>query len=127
MGAGHPAEILEAISRGCDMFDSRFPTMNARRGTIFTSKGKLHIFNAQHKTDKLPLDEDCDCFVCKHYSRAYIRHGLKHEDANARRLSSYHNLFYMMKLLQTTRDMIKKGKFSEFKEKIKKIYNNNGD
>jgi queuine tRNA-ribosyltransferase len=125
MGAGHPAEILEAISRGCDMFDSRFPTMNARRGTIFTSKGKLHIFNSQYKIDKSPLDENCDCFVCKHYSKAYIRHGLKHEEANARRLSSYHNLFYMMKLLQTARDMIKKNKFSEFREKIKKDYKEN--
>jgi queuine tRNA-ribosyltransferase len=63
--------------------------------------------------------------VCKHYSKAYIRHGLKHEEANARRLSSYHNLFYMMKLLQTAREMIKKGRFSEFKEKIKKDYKEN--
>lgn len=122
MGAGHPLEILEAVSRGVDMFDSRFPTMNARRGTIFTSQGKLHIFNSQYKTDKSPLDKSCNCFVCRHYSRAYISYGLKHEDANARRLASYHNLFYMMKLLQTTRQMIKKGKFEDFLSQIREVY-----
>lgn len=122
MGAGHPVEILEAVARGVDMFDSRFPTMNARRGTIFTSKGKVHIYKGKYKTDKSPLDESCSCFVCKHYSKAYIRHGLKSEDANTRRLASYHNLFYMMKLLQTTREMIKKGKFSEFLKSVRKVY-----
>jgi queuine tRNA-ribosyltransferase len=127
MGAGHPVEILEAVSRGVDMFDSRFPTMNARRGTIFTSKGKLHIYNSQYKTDKSPLDENCSCFVCSHYSRAYLRHGLKSEDANTRRLASYHNLYYMMQLLQTTREMIKKGKFLEFLKSVKKVYTEDGN
>jgi queuine tRNA-ribosyltransferase len=122
MGAGHPAEILEAVSRGVDMFDSRFPTMNARRGTIFTSSGKLHLFNSQYKTDKSPLDKECDCFVCKHYSRAYIQHGLKHEEGNARRLATYHNLHYMMQLLENARKAIKQGKFVEFKNEIKEMY-----
>jgi len=123
MGAGNPPEVLEAISRGIDMFDSRFPTMNARRGTIFTSQGKLRIFNSKYKTDKSPLDPECDCFVCKHYSRAYIRYGLEHEEGNARRLATFHNLYYMMRLIEQTRNAIKEGRFVEFKERIKKMYN----
>jgi len=122
MGAGNPPEVIEAISRGVDMFDSRFPTMNARRGTIFTSQGKLRIFNSKYKTDKSSLDPECDCFVCKHYSRSYIRYGLEHEEANAKRLATFHNLYYMMRLVEKARETIKKGTFSKFKDKIQKIY-----
>ena len=81
MGAGNPMELLEAISRGVDMFDSRFPTQNARRGTIFTSNGKLRIMRKQYEFDDKPLDENCDCFVCKHYSRSYLRYQL-HQDVD---------------------------------------------
>lgn len=123
MGAGHPAEILEAISMGVDMFDSTFPTQNARRGTIFTSEGKLRIFNAKYRTDKSPLDKNCKCFVCRHYSRAYIRYGLEHEEGNARRLATYHNIYYMTDLIKQAKEMIKKGKFLEFKKKISALYN----
>jgi queuine tRNA-ribosyltransferase len=122
MGAGHPAEIMEAVSRGVDMFDSRFPTQNARRGTIFTSRGKLRIFNSKYKTDKKPLDPNCRCFVCRNYSRAYIRHQLKQEEGNGRRLATFHNLYYMQKLMEQARQAIKKSKFLKFKKKIEKIY-----
>jgi queuine tRNA-ribosyltransferase len=122
MGAGHPVEVLEAISRGVDMFDSRFPTQTARRGTLFTSKGKLRLFNSRHVNDSKPLDENCDCIACKNYSRAYIRYGLKMEEGNARRLASYHNIYYLTKLIEQAKKEIKKGTFFEFKEKIKKLY-----
>jgi queuine tRNA-ribosyltransferase len=122
MGAGHPLEVIEAIARGCDMFDSTFPTQNARRGTIFTSEGKLRILNSVHKTDSSPLDKNCSCFVCRHYSRAYIQHGLKHEEGNARRLATYHNIYYMTKLMEEARKSIKSNKFSEFRKKMGKIY-----
>lgn len=122
MGVGDPVEILEAISRGVDMFDSRFPTMNARRGTLFTSKGKIKIFNGKYKEDKKPIDEKCDCFACKTYSRAYIRCLLKEEEGNGYRLATFHNLYYMQRLLENARDAIKKGKFREFMNEIKNIY-----
>lgn len=122
MGAGHPVEILEAISRGVDMFDSKFPTQNARRGTIFTSEGKLRLFNAKYAKDKNPLDKNCGCFACRNYSRAYIRYGLNMEEGNARRLATYHNIYYLNSLIKDAKSAIKKGKFSEFREKIKEIY-----
>lgn len=123
MGAGEPIELLEAISRGCDMFDSRFPTQNARHGTILTSKGKLRIFRKKYELDKKPLDENCSCGVCKNYTRAYIRYLLSQNEALGMRLTTYHNLFYITKLMEQARQAIKQGKFLEFKNKIKKNYN----
>jgi len=120
MGAGHPVEILEAISRGVDMFDSRYPTQNARRGTIFTWKGKLKISNKKYETDRKPLDRDCDCFVCKNYSRAYIKYQLKQGEGVGMRLASYHNLYFLQKLLERAREEIKKGSFEKFLKEFKK-------
>jgi len=122
MGAGNPLELLEAISRGVDMFDSRFPTQNARHGTILTSKGKLRIFRKEYSKDSSPLDENCDCFVCKNYSRAYIKYQLTQGEAVGMRLATFHNLYYLMKLMADSRKAIKTGKFLEFKNKIKRIY-----
>jgi len=122
MGAGNPVELLEAISRGCDMFDSRFPTQNARRGTLFTSKGKLRIFQEKFKFDTKPIDEDCDCWVCKHYTRAYLRYQLYQEEAVGHRLATFHNLYYLQNFMRQAREAIKKGKFKEFMKKVKKIY-----
>ncbi|MEM4271035.1 MAG: tRNA guanosine(34) transglycosylase Tgt [Candidatus Pacearchaeota archaeon] len=124
MGAGNPVELLEAISRGCDMFDSRFPTQNARHGTLLTSKGKLRIFQAKYKLDKKPLDRNCNCFVCKNYSRAYIRYLLCQEEPLGMHLATYHNLYYITNLMKQAREAIKKGKFLEFKNRIKKEYEN---
>ena len=122
MGAGNPIELLEAISRGCDMFDSRFPTQNARRGTLFTSEGKLRIFRKIYELDTKPIDENCDCWVCKHYTRAYIRYQLHQEEAVGQRLATFHNLYYLTQLMQQAKLAIKKGDFLEFKNKIKKVY-----
>ena len=122
MGAGDPVELLESISRGVDMFDSRFPTKNARRGAIFTSKGRLRLMRAKHKYDKKPLDENCDCFVCKDYSRAYIRHLLVNKEGLGYRLASYHNLYFLQNLMRKSREEIKKGKFSSFLAKFRKNY-----
>ncbi|MEK6886186.1 MAG: tRNA guanosine(34) transglycosylase Tgt, partial [Nanoarchaeota archaeon] len=122
MGAGNPVELLEAISRGCDMFDSRFPTQNARRGTLFTSKGKLRIFQEKFKFDTKPIDESCSCWVCKHYTRAYIRYQLHQEEAVGMRLATFHNLFYLQNLMQEAKAAIKAGKFRDFMNKVKKVY-----
>ena len=119
MGAGDPLELLEAISRGCDIFDSRFPTQNARRGAIFTSKGRINIKSARFKEDKNPIDINCECFVCKNYSRAYIRHLLLQEEGAGLRIASYHNLYYLQELMKNARKAIKAGKFAEFVKKFK--------
>ena len=122
MGAGNPIELLEAISLGVDMFDSRFPTQNARHGTILTSKGKLRIFRKKYELDTNQLDKNCDCYVCKNFTRAYIRYQLFQEEAVGMKLATYHNLYYLMRLMEQARQAIKQGKFLEFKNKIKKIY-----
>ncbi|MEK6859954.1 MAG: tRNA guanosine(34) transglycosylase Tgt [Nanoarchaeota archaeon] len=122
MGIGSPNEILEAISLGCDIFDSRMPTQNARHGELFTSLGKLKILNKKYTFDKTPIDKKCDCFVCKNYSKAYIRHLLKEEEAVGKELASYHNLYYLQNMIKEAKEAIKKGKFKEYKEKIKKVY-----
>lgn len=122
MGEGNPALLLEAISLGVDMFDSRFPTQNARHGTLFTSKGILRLFNKKHETSSLPLDSQCGCFVCKNYTRAYVRYQLKMEEGNGYRLASYHNLYYLQRLMEQARVAIKSGNFSELRNKIRKVY-----
>ena len=122
MGAGDPVELLEAIKRGVDMFDSRFPTQNARRGTLFTSKGRLRIFNAKYATDKKPIDPACSCLACKHYSRAYIRYQLKQGEGVGYRLASYHNLCYLQNLMEEARKAIKKKRFNQLLKRVKKAY-----
>jgi len=122
MGVGSPAELLQTIEMGVDMFDSRFPTQNARRGTIFTSKGKLRLMRKEFEFDKRPLDEKCDCFVCKNYSRAYIRYQLAQEQAVGYRLATYHQLYYLTRLMEQVREAIKRKEFAEFKKKIIGIY-----
>jgi queuine tRNA-ribosyltransferase len=122
MGAGNPPELLEAISRGIDMFDSRFPTKNARHGTLFTSRGVLRLLNKKHESSKLPIDPSCSWFVCKNYTRSYIRYQLKMEEGVGYRLASYHNLYYLQRLMEKSREAIKKGKFKKFMNKIKREY-----
>jgi queuine tRNA-ribosyltransferase len=122
MGIGNPNEILEAISLGCDIFDSRMPTMNARHGQLFTSKGKIKILNKKYESDSSPIDRNCNCFTCKTYSKAYIRFLLKENEPVGKELASYHNLYYLQNLIKQAKQEIKKGKFKEFKDKIKKVY-----
>lgn len=122
MGIGSPVELLEGVERGADIFDSKFPTQNARRGTIFTSKGKLRLLKKDHEHDQKPLDENCNCFVCKNYTRSYLRHLINQKEGTGYRLVSYHNLFYLMRLMENIREAIKEGKFAKFKKKIIAIY-----
>ena len=122
MGVGSPEEIVEAIGDGVDMFDSRFPTQNARHGTMFTSKGKIKIKNSEYKEDRGRIDLECLCFVCKNYTRAYIRYQLRNQESVGMRLATYHNLFYLQNLILQSKEAIKKGNFKQFKEKIQKVY-----
>ncbi len=118
MGLGSPVELIESINLGVDMFDSRFPTQNARRGTIFTSFGKLRLMRKEYKHDMGPLDSKCDCFVCKNYSRAFIRYQLGQKEGTGYRLATYHQLYYLMRLMENSRKAIKDGKFAAFKKKF---------
>ncbi len=122
MGVGNPLELVEAVSRGVDCFDSRFPTQNARRGTIFTSEGKLRLLSKPYEKDKRPLDTNCNCFVCKNYSRAYIRYQLLQLEGVGFRLASYHNLYYLQRLMEKIQEMIKKRKLHILKKDIAKVY-----
>ncbi len=122
MGIGDPVEIVNAIAKGIDMFDSRLPTQNARRDTLFTSKGKIRIMNKQYELDKTPIDKNCNCFVCKSYTKAYIRFLLRQEEPVGKELASYHNLFYLKNLIDESKIAIKEGKFLEYKKKIERAY-----
>lgn len=124
MGIGNPVEILEAISLGCDIFDSRMPTQNARRGTLFTSEGKLRILRKEFEKDSRPIDSKCSCFVCKNYSRAYVRFLLREEEPVGKELASYHNLYYLMDLMRQSKEAISNGKFESFKNSVLKKYLN---
>jgi queuine tRNA-ribosyltransferase len=106
MGVGAPDDLFEGVLRGVDMFDCVLPTRIARNGTVFTKHGKLVVRNAKYARDFRALDEDCDCYVCKNYSRAYIRHLIKAEETFGIRLTSYHNVYFLVKLMQKIRTAI---------------------
>jgi queuine tRNA-ribosyltransferase len=122
MGLGSPVELIESIELGVDMFDSRFPTQNARRGTIFTSQGKLRLMRKEYEHDMTPLDPKCNCFVCKNYSRAFIRYQLGQKEGTGYRLATYHQLYYLMRLMEDARKAIKNKKFKDFKKQIITTY-----
>jgi len=122
MGIGNPVEILKGISLGVDIFDSRMPTQNARRGMLFTSKGKLRILRENCKYDKSPIDKNCNCFVCKNYSKAFIRYQLINEEMVGKKLATYHNIFFLAKLIEKAKEKIKQGKFKEFLEEVEESY-----
>ena len=122
MGIGNPLEILKAIELGVDMFDSRMPTMSARRGTLFTSQGKLRIFNSKFSKDKNPIDKNCRCLACKNYSRAYIKFLLQQDEPVGKELASIHNIYFITKLIEEAKKAIKTGKFDRFKKKIRKKF-----
>ena len=106
MGVGTPEDIVEAVSRGIDMFDCVLPTRNARNGHLFTSEGVVRIRNSQYQDDTRPLDPACDCYTCRHYSRAYLRHLDKVGEILGARLNTIHNLHYYQTLMRGLREAI---------------------
>lgn len=125
MGVGTPEDILEAVSCGIDMFDCVMPTRNARNGSLFTSLGKLAIKNQRFKTDPNPLDPNCQCFTCKHYSRAYLRHLYISKEILAMRLNSIHNLTFYLTLMHQIRNSIRSNSFLEFKTRFLTTFQSN--
>lgn len=115
MGVGTPADLLECVSRGVDMFDCVMPTRNARNGQVFTSKGRLNLRNSQYARDKLPLDEDCSCLVCSRYTRGYIRHLYQCGEILAGILCTYHNLAFYLDTMKGIRQAIRLDDFVGFR------------
>ena len=115
MGVGTPSNIIEGVARGVDFFDCVMPARNARHGKLFTWQGALNMKNAKYTYDDGPIDPQCDCPVCRRYSRAYIRHLFKAEEMLAMRLSVMHNLYFYNKLTKKIRDALDEGTFSEFR------------
>ena len=117
MGVGTPGNILEAVHRGVDLFDCVMPSRNARHGHLNTWNGIINIKNAKYRTDDSPLDSECDCPVCRTYSRAYLRHLFKAEEMLGMRLCVMHNLYFYNNLMEKIRDAMDNGTFEEFYRK----------
>lgn len=122
MGSGTPEDILFAVESGMDMFDCVLPSRNARNGTLFTSRGKVRIKNERYKGDPLPLDEDCGCYTCRHFSRAYLRHLFVSREILASILNTIHNIHFYLDFMAKIRYAISSLKFLEFKEDFLALY-----
>ena len=127
MGVGTPEDILECVERGVDMFDCVMPTRNARNGLLFTSYGKLHIKRQEWKLDDRPIDDQCECYTCKNFSRGYLRHLYKAREILALRLNTIHNLFFYISLVKDIRNAIKGGYFKKFKKEKLEMLKIGGD
>ena len=114
MGVGTPEDLVAAVQRGIDMFDCVMPTRNARNGHLFTSTGDIRIRNAEHRASEKPLDEDCDCYTCKNYSRAYLHHLDKTNEILGSRLNTWHNLYYYHGLMRGLRDAVENCRLATF-------------
>ncbi len=115
MGVGTPGNILEAVSRGVDLFDCVMPSRNARHGQLFTKKGIININNAKYERDDSPIDDTCDCPVCQNYSRAYLRHLFKSGEILGMRLAVIHNLYFYNNLMKEIRECLENGTFNDYK------------
>jgi queuine tRNA-ribosyltransferase len=122
MGVGAPQSILEGVARGIDMFDCVLPTRNGRNGCLFTHNGKISIANSKYKDDLSPIDQDCHCYTCQHFSRAYLRHLYIAKEMLAPILGTIHNLYFMNDLMKDIRKAIFENRFDSFKKKFYKNY-----
>lgn len=127
MGVGDPIDIIEGVIRGIDMFDCVLPTRIARHGNAFTRDGKINIKNAKFKEDFTPIEHDCDCYACKHYTKAYIRHLIVANETFGARLLSIHNIRFLIKLTEDLRNSIKDNNILEYKEQFISRYKKNED
>ena len=121
MGVGTPANILNAVGRGVDLFDCVMPSRNARHGHLFTSKGIINLNNKKYESDMSPIDDECGCPVCAKYSRAYIRHLLKSQEMLSQRLAVMHNLWFYNHLMEDIRNALDRGEFARFKAEKENI------
>jgi len=115
MGVGTPEDLIECVARGVDMFDCVMPTRHGRTGSLFTSLGRINIKGAQHARDERPPDPACDCYTCRHFSRAYLRHLFVADEILGLRLNTLHNLHFYLTLMRQLRDTIQDGTFAAFR------------
>ena len=115
MGAGTPEDLIESVARGVDLFDCVLPTRNARNGQLFTSNGRINIKNLQYREDQEPPDNDCSCYTCRHFSRAYLRHLFLAGEMAAATLNTLHNLRFYLDTLERIREAIAFGRFERFR------------
>lgn len=122
MGLGSPEDILKSISLGVDVFDSAFPTRNARHRTAITSHGSFEITKKKYSNDFSPVDEECRCYTCKNYSKAYVHHLFKEKELLGMRLLSIHNLYFILNMMKNARNAIKNNGFDEYKKDFMEKY-----
>ena len=122
MGVGDPIDIIENVIRGVDIFDCVSPTRLARHGHALTMHGKINIRNAKYKEDFTPLEEDCDCYFCKHYTKAYANHLIRSDETFGQRLLSIHNIRFLIRLTEDLREAIKNDNILEYRENFIKNY-----
>jgi queuine tRNA-ribosyltransferase len=122
MGVGTPLDLIEAVAHGVDMFDCVLPTRNARKGTVLTSRGKLVVKNATYASDPRPLDPDCDCYACRRFSRAYIRHLFATGEILGMRLASLHSLAFLLGMMRDMRESIRAGRFGAWRARFEETY-----
>ncbi|ANU25621.1 tRNA guanosine(34) transglycosylase Tgt [Planococcus versutus] len=122
MGVGSPDSLIDGAIRGIDMFDCVLPTRIARNGTLMTSTGRLNIKNAAFKRDFGPIDDKCDCYTCKNYSRAYVHHLIRADETFGIRLTSYHNLQFLLNLMGQVRQAIREDRLGDFREEFFEAY-----
>lgn len=118
MGVGHPVDVLEAVERGVDLFDCVLPTRNARRGTVFTSSGRLVVKNAAYARDQRPLDPECSCYTCTRFTRAYLRHLFAAGELLAMRLTSIHAVHHMIRLVRDARRAVVEQRYAAFRAAV---------
>lgn len=116
MGVGTPENILESVERGVDFFDCVYPARNGRHGHAYTNHGKMNLLNAKYELDSAPIEEGCGCPVCRHYSRAYIRHLLKAKEMLGLRLMVTHNLYFYNNMMEEIRGAIEEQRYAEYKK-----------
>jgi len=126
MGVGTPEDLVEAVRRGMDMFDCVLPTRNARNGWLFTHEGYVKIRNSRYASDTRPVDPYCDCYTCRHYTRAYLRHLQRANEILGARLATIHNLHYYQNLMRGLREAISGGTLDDFAEKFYRMRPKNG-
>ena len=124
MGVGDPIDIIEGVIRGVDMFDCVLPTRLARHGNVFTHQGRINIRNQKFKEDFEPIEKNCDCYACKNYTKAYIRHLIIANETFGARLLSIHNIRFLVKLTEDLREAIKNDNILEYREQFIKNYAN---
>jgi queuine tRNA-ribosyltransferase len=120
MGMGYIEDIFAAVERGIDLFDCVLPTRNARNGTLFTSRGRVVIKNVKYARDQRPLDENCSCYACRNFSRAYLRHLYEREEISSAILNTIHNLYFYLDIFRKIRQAIQSNSFYRLKSRIMK-------